>query len=229
MPKVIFSAIVQDISGKMGGSTLKRVKSGTILRRRQTTRQPRSQKQQETRGLYNTYAGKWYALSDTQKSLWNKYASLLPGTLSGFNAYLRLNIHLRKANHAGLTEISTPPPVPSTPEALGGLDAVPASGQTVISWTAPLDAATWVQVFFAPEVGFSFKGKEKWSLVETVLSNVGQVTHSHDFPTTTPLLYRARTTDAFGRISPWSHTHQGAGATPGRYGYSSYAYAYYGT
>ncbi|MCK4624312.1 MAG: hypothetical protein KAV00_03305 [Phycisphaerae bacterium] len=226
MPKVIFTGLVEKISGKMSGSTLKGVKSGSLLRRRQTTRQPRSAKQQETRGLYNAYAGKWYALSDTQKATWNKYASLLPGAMSGFNAYLQLNIHIRKANHAGLTEISTPPPVPSTPEALSGLDAVPASGQVTVTWSAPSDAATWVQVYFAPEVGFSFKDKEKWSMVETVRADVGQVIHTHDYPTTTPMLYRARSIDAFGRISPYSHTTYGA--TPGaHYGEDYYGGGYY--
>jgi len=226
MPKIIYSGLVEKITGKMGGSTLKGVKSGSILRRRQTTRQPRSQKQQETRGLYNTYAGKWYGLSDAYKKMWNKYASMLPSGLTGFNAYLQSNIRLRKANHANLVEISTPPPSPSTPESPGGLDAVPASGQVTITWTAPSDAATWVQVYFAPEVGFSFKNKEKWSMVETVRADVGQVIHTHDYPTETPMLYRARSIDAFGRISPY--THSTYGASPGaHYGEDYYAGGYY--
>lgn len=210
MPRVVYAASIESITGKLGGSILKRVKSGPIVHRGQRGRQPRSAKQQETRGFYNTYAGKWRTLTETQRRLWNKAASVRQGRMSGFNAYLQANVRLRKAGHADLVEISAPAPSPSTPDHVHGLEAWPSTTQNTIVWTAPTGTDVWVEVFFAFEVGYSLKDKEKWSLVETVRADVGQVVHTHGLPTTIPMLYRARSIDTWARLSPWTERTYGA-------------------
>lgn len=205
MPKVTYSALVESASGKLGGSILKGVKSGSILRRGQTPRKPRSAKQQETRGLYNTYAGKWYALTATEKALWNKFASLLPEPITGLNAYIQHNVRLLKAGHTDLSAITAPPSSPSTPEHIVGHELLRIAATTMrYQWTGPSDTSHWVELFWAVAAGYSFEGKQKWQHVDTTRSDDNYIEWTNNYPLETPIHVRARTIDVFGRISPWT-------------------------
>ncbi|MCK4626641.1 MAG: hypothetical protein KAV00_15085 [Phycisphaerae bacterium] len=202
MPKITYSAFIENISGVMAGSIFKRVISGPIIERTKSPRLPRSQKQQETRGIFSTLAGKWYNVSAINKELWGKFASLQGVHIAGYHAYMRLNVRLLKAGHADLTEISIPPLTPATPEHVMGFAASHAVGQNTITWSTPTGTSVYVQVYFSAEFGFSLLRKEHWGLLQTVRADVGQVIHTHDYPAGTPIAYKARSIDAFGRISP---------------------------
>lgn len=206
MPKITYSALIENISGVMAGSIFKRVISGPIIERTKSPRLPRSQKQQETRGIISTLAGKWYNVSATDKLLWTKFATLQGGHIAGYHAYIRHNVRLLKAGHVDLVELTTPPLTPATPEHIMGFAASHAVGQNTITWDAPTSAVVYVQVYFSAEFGFSLLRKEHWGLLQTVRADVGQVIHTHDYPAGTPLTYKARSIDPFGRVSPDTNT-----------------------
>lgn len=205
MPKVTYTSQVEKITGKMGGSILKGVKSGSILRRGQRTRQPHSPKQQQTRALYNRYAGLWYQLSDTEKAMWHKFASLLPQKISGLNAYIQHNVRLIKARHADLTPITSPPQTPSTPEHITGHEVLRIAPTTMrYQWTGPSDTSNWVELYWAVAVAYDFTGKQKWTHVDTTRSDENYIEWTNDYPLETPIHTRARTIDPSGRVSPWT-------------------------
>lgn len=207
MAKVIFSSLIDDISGKFGGSIFKRVKSGTILRQSQRPANPRSSHQQRTRRIFNDLSGRWYSLTATQQSLWDHFASLSPGRMSGFNAYLKLNTRLLSANYSTLVRIDSPPLTPSTPEHIEGLSVESLSNtKNIIGWTSPKSYSYFTQTFFAVSPGYSFRNKEKWRLIETKPSISAYISHNHTYPAGTSLHYKARTIDSKGRISSLSLT-----------------------
>jgi hypothetical protein len=72
----------------------------------------------------NNYSGQWYSLTSLQKELWNKYASLSSEVMTGFDAYIKLNVRLASADHDDLTAIATPPASPSTPSHIEGFDVI---------------------------------------------------------------------------------------------------------
>lgn len=206
MPRITYSAFIENVSGVMAGSIFKRTIQGPIIERRKSPRLPRSAKQQQTRGLFNTLAGKWYVLPAVNKQMWGKFATLQKRSLSGYTAYMQLNIRLLKANHASLVELTFPPLTPGTPEHISGFTASHAIGEDTITWTAPTDTDTYIQVYFSPEFGFSLLRKEHWGLLQTVRADVGQVLHTLQYPAGTPIAYKARSIDAQGRISPDTET-----------------------
>lgn len=202
MAKVIFSSLIDDISGKFGGSIFKRVKSGTILRQSQRPANPRSIHQQRTRRIFNDLSGRWYSLTVAQQSLWDHFASLSPGRMSGFNAYLKLNTRLLCANYSTLVRTDSPPLSPSTPEHIEGLSVESLSNtKNIIGWTSPKNYNDFAQSFFSIAPGYSFKNKEKWRFIQTKPSASSNISHEHTYPTGTSMTYKIRTIDIKGRIS----------------------------
>ena len=139
MAKITTSALIEDISGSHQGSTFKRTKSGIILISRQAPRRPQSTRQQLLKRFTNQLSGDWYALPDANKALWNKYASLLPKPLSGFNAYLMLNTRILAADHAELTYQDTPPIYPLAPSPPSNITASNIDPTNIsITWDTPV-------------------------------------------------------------------------------------------
>ena len=202
MPRITYSAFIENISGVMAGSIFKRVISGPIIERTKSPRRPRTAKQQQTRGLFNDLAGRWYSLPAVNKEMWGKFASLQGKRISGYSAYMQHNVRLLKANHANLVEVTFPPPTPVTPEHVSGFAASHAVGTDTITWTGPTDTGTYVEVYFSPEPGFSLLRKEHWSLLETVRADAGEVIYAIPYPEGTPITYKARSILPTGRISP---------------------------
>lgn len=229
MAKITYSGLVDEIKGSLGGSTIKGHKAGSILKQKTTPRRPRTQSQQRLRGYVNQLSGDWYSLPDTNKELWNKYASLLSGKLSGFNAFIMLNTRLLKTGHASLVQIISPPSSPGTPPFVNGLTfAITDTTHHTISWSAPLDSSNYVSVFYAIQAGYSPKNKESWHFIATVRSDTGQIIHTHSYPLGTIFFYRALSIDLFGRIAPWS-TASGLCPFGYYYGQSYYGDGYYGS
>jgi hypothetical protein len=203
MAKIVPSALVDHFSGNMGGgSVMSRWKGIGTLKKHPSPRQPRSEAQQAVRGNLNTLAGDYYALSDTEKLLWEKYASLLPGKMSGLNAFIKLNSNLRR--YLGVADqITAPPPTPSTPEALGGFAVtVTDSLNNSIAWTTPTSASDYVIVDYSFMAGRSDLAHPRWGYANGDSASGSPVVHTHDFPIGTVLTYRGRVMDSYGRISP---------------------------
>lgn len=123
MAKIVFSALVSSIKGKLHGSVMRGGRSGTVLMDGYKPKSSASSAQHIHRGRVSDKASEWYALSTSVKELWNKYASLLSRPMSGQDAYVMLNVRLASADHADLTAITSPPATPSTPEHIGGFTA----------------------------------------------------------------------------------------------------------
>lgn len=204
MAKVTPGAIIESIRGKLGGSVFRKTRAGHILTPTVNPRQQQTAAESRTRANLNKVTGDWYSLTDLQKQVWNKYASLLPGPLSGFNVYVRNNCRLLDANHASLTQISHAPYVPMTPTFVQGFAATPDNGSNTITWTAPNVGNQWVQIQYSIQVGFSMTGKERWVLLPAVASNLLTATHTITLPTGYRISYRARTIENRGRVSPWT-------------------------
>lgn len=124
MAKITFSSLVSNVTGKLGGDVLRKGKAGVTLMDGYQPSGRGSNRQHIHRGRVNNYSGQWYSLTALQKALWNKYASLSPGVMTGFDAYIKLNIRLASANHDDLTSITTPPASPSTPLHIEGFDVI---------------------------------------------------------------------------------------------------------
>lgn len=205
MAKITYGAIVTDISGTLGGSVFKRIKGGSIIYNKSRPRNPKSQRQQQTRGYLSYLAGQWHLLNSATQNLWNNYASLSSTRQSGFNAYIQLNLRLLSANHTTLTITHSPPLTPFTPLAIvGETRAYISPTQNRINWTLPSVSSTFTQLFFTTEPGYSYLNKEKWRLVETVCSTIEYCYHTHSYPTGTPLVYYLRSISPNGLISPRS-------------------------
>lgn len=207
MAKVTYSALVNKISGSLRGSTMKGNKGTNVLLSRKRPRNEGTRRQQLVRGYTSYYSGKWYSLSDAQKELWNKYASMQGGGKSGINAYVGSNVRLKVAEHASLTEISEPPPTPGTPAHIQGLVASRnASGLLTVSWTSPQIASLYVQVYYAFDCGYQTTNKESWHLAETVASDVGVVTQATGVSLSRPVRVKVCSLDANGRQSPFVYS-----------------------
>ena len=97
MAKIKTSALIVDISGTIGGSTLKRNRGGLFIKNTTTPRRPRTEAQQFNRMMAAELSGRWQALSETQKEMWNRFASTVNPKMSGFNAFLGLNMNILKS------------------------------------------------------------------------------------------------------------------------------------
>jgi len=122
MAKIVFSGLVSNVTGKLGGDIMRKGRSGVTLMDGYKPSGMGSSRQRIHRGRINNYSGQWYSLTSLQKNLWNKYASLSSGVMAGFDAYIKLNIRLASADHDDLTSITAPPASPSTPVHIEGFE-----------------------------------------------------------------------------------------------------------
>lgn len=206
MAIITYSALITNISGKLGGNTLKRGKGNSIIFNTMRPTQRRTSRQHNIRGYISQLSVRWYSLTATEREMWNTFASLTPRKQSGINGFTMLNLKLLSAEHVSLTVKTAPPTLPSTPESVKELEkTIIDSTKNRLEWTAPDDVNTYVQVYYCVEPGYSFKNKEKWSLVETVSSTCLIVEHVHSYPTGTIIKYYARSMDTSGRVSPRTH------------------------
>jgi len=207
MAKVTWSALVDRVQGKLGGSIFKKHQAGQTLRTSQRPRYRNTSRTQLLRGIQSNLAGCWHTLTPAQRELWDKFAALISDPTTGFTAFIRHNTRLLAAQHPDLQPIFAPPPTPDTPPIISDLDITKTgSTQTYITWSAPTSTQHYVQIFFAPRQGFTMKGKEKWQLVTTVCACLGYAYHNYNFEPNTKLTYRARVIDRYGRVTPFTHT-----------------------
>lgn len=212
--KILYSALVDTMRGKLQGSVGSAWKGINYMRRHNPSpRQPRSEVQQDVRGIMSSLAGEWYGLTATQKELWNKYASLLRvssqgpegiSPLTGLNAYVRLNLPLWK--YIGTAaKITAPPPSPSVPGSLVGTSfASVDSTNNQMSWTSPTTTCDLVILDYSPLAGLDDRANPRWSFAVSGSASLTLLTHTHAYPTGVIVYYRGRVMDPYGRMTPSS-------------------------
>lgn len=212
--KVIYSALVDTMRGKLQGSVASAWKGINYMKRHNPSpRQPRSEVQQDIRGYMSSLAGEWYGLTDTQKELWNKYASLLRvqsqgpegiSPLTGLNAYIHLNLRLWK--YLGTSaKITAPPSTPSVPASLVGTSfASVDSTNNQMSWTSPTYTTEYVILDYSVLAGLDDRSNPRWSYATGGSASEALLTHTHAYPTGTIIYYRGRVIDTSGRMTPSS-------------------------
>ena len=178
MAKIIFSAIVADMRGRLGGAVYSFARGTHYVKDYQpNVSQPNTPRQCFVRGNFSYYSGIWYGLKPTYKQMWRQYASLTGGRITGYNAFMRHNLRLAAAYHTDFSAVLYPPQTVSTPRFPFGISATPSdSTSNVISWSHPSDDSTYVQAAFIMEWNYASGYNRHWSFIETVKSNVGSIT-----------------------------------------------------
>lgn len=127
-------------SGSVGPSTFATsTRYGTVERVRVKPRNPRSPAQQRHRTIVKAVAGDWRRLSEAERTSWKALARQLPGRLSGYGVYARVNI---TRVHCGQPRVAVAPPTP----ALGTLSC---AGLVVAA--TPLVKVTGLSATCAPD------------------------------------------------------------------------------
>jgi hypothetical protein len=202
MAKISFSALVSKMSGKNNGQTHSTWKGINILKATPNPRQPHSEKQQLLRGIVNDLAGEFYALTATQKEMWNRFASQLPNPMTGLNAYVKLNSNLIRYRGSSY-KITAPPPTPSTPDAITGFAATNTDSVTAtLAWTAPSTVSDYVVIDRDFMAGRDNSAKPRWSFAAGASASLTTQTYTHDYPIGTVLKFQAFVMDSYGRCSP---------------------------
>ena len=216
MAKIHYSALINDIKGKLSGSVLAVTKGIAYIRRHNSSPlKIRSSKQTQIRGQASTLSGEWYALSSVYKSLWNAYAASLPAGTSGFNSFLKLNSRLYYLFNKS-KKLSYPPQTPSTPKHVRTISGVCfTAGKFEINWQLPYISNTFVLCDYRPilpiyktsslpwKFGFTSSSLSQRNSINTYLENAR------------PCDFRVRSFDIYGRVSPWSHIFNADRFNPG--------------
>ena len=201
------SALVESITGRIGGDVLETWRGINYIRSGPFPKQARIKLQQSIRGLVNTYAGKWSGLTSGQRTGWNYYANGLPAEQSGFNSYVANNLKLLYALYSTLVEQAAAPAWPSAPNAPVGFGLAYAAGPDVFnaSWTTPSSTILYVQCFRSIQTGRNEGNFPTWTFVETVGSLFFPIAiDASPYPSGTVLRARIRTIDEQGEVSSFS-------------------------
>jgi hypothetical protein len=201
------SALVESITGRIGGSVLEVCRGVNYIRAGPHPSQPRVTLQQHIRGLINDYAGLWDGLSAGRKTAWNYYATGLPGSETGVNAYVAANAKLAYANYTTLTPILDPPAWPGTPTAPGGSALTYNAGadEWRAAWTSPTGYALYVQCFMTIQVAYNEGDHPAWTFVETSAAANSPIAFSAAaYESGTIARARLRVINADGEVSAWA-------------------------
>jgi len=228
MARIQYSSLVNQILGRLAGSVFASTKGICYIKRyNQSASNYRSIKQTEIRNIINDLSGEFYSLTDTQKSLWAAYASMLSKPVTAINCYISHNLKLiyyfDKAS-----KISSPPLFPGTPAHLSGLTSQAyGTSDSTISWTSPALSTLTVIINYRPVFGIERTTSQQWKFGATCSSNLLSKLIETDYDVSTILRFKCRTIDHSGRLSPWSHISSHEALNAGRYGEPAYGYAFY--
>lgn len=101
MAKVILSALLDDLSGKLSGSVFQTTVGGLQLRNKVSPRNPRSPAQQRSRANFSYATRSWNDLTPTEIASWNDNA---PEGVPGISFYLDVNSKIQSAGFPLLRE-----------------------------------------------------------------------------------------------------------------------------
>lgn len=205
MAKVIPSALVDELRGSLGGSTFRTNKAGIHVYPKQRPRRPNSPAQSKINSNFSSIVGSWSKLTETQKSLWNKFASLSGRNISGYNSFVSLNANILNSNYSSASFVDTPPIVPATPPSFYGLFAQEFGGtSTNVCWSSPDNSLVNAKCYITKVDG----SKLSWRLFDTVSSNDLYANHNYNYPAGTVVQYRARSILEDGTQGPYIYSPQ---------------------
>ena len=229
MTRIKYSALVNTIRGRLDGNVLSSCRGVNYLKQHNyKPHQPRSADQQNIRGILNNLSGQWYSLSQAQKKLWNEFAFTQHRPMTGLNAFNSLNLALIKYL-SPTAQILSPPPYPSTPPTLKGLNIAPlGNGNFCIYWTLPTLTTIYIIAAYWAMPGRQDAATQRWSFGCSSGANSLYCTIATNLPDGCIVHFRARTMDTYGRLSPWSHITKSAVPQAGIYGNTAYGWSYYG-
>lgn len=207
MAKVVFSALISDIRGRLGGNVYSFCRGVHYLKAyNPSPSNPNTEAQQLIRAAFSYYSGLWPNLPPTIREMWERYGSRHEPPLCGRSRYLKTNLVLFASKNAELTYQEHPPFTASTPRSINGFTATPVDSVTNrLAWSAPLTAVDFVQSFQSLDKNYIPGYIKYWSHLQTVRGEVGEIIHTHSYPVGVHVYYRLRTVDSFGRISPNTH------------------------
>ena len=206
MAKIEYSALVNRIRGRISFSVLSNWKGiGVIKRHNSGVHQPRTEKQQDIRGMLSDLAGEYYALTATQKELWGSWVGMIDRPMTALNAYVATNQRLQKY-FPGMAKQTAPPPTPATPEFPSGIGVTAlAAADFCVVWTAPTSATIYAVVDYWAMPGLDNTISPRWTFGASAGADALLCVVTTAYPTDTVLKFRVRMIDAFARVSPWSH------------------------
>lgn len=202
------SALTADIRGLLGAQVFSFQRGVHYIKNHNPNpNQPRTAAQRSTQAHLSDLSAWWYHLSHTQQEMWHKFASLQKRPVTGYNAFLSVNLSLYCSGIPNPTRRDHPPLTPNTPTFPTNFNVTPTSPtQNTISWSTPNDAGLYVQTWKSYDWNY-FSGYHKmWVIQSATLSTAQSYVHNHDTPTGARIWYRLRSIDLWGRKSPFTHT-----------------------
>lgn len=202
------SALVSDIRGLLGNQVFSFQRGVHYIKAHNANPvQPNSAAQQASKANWSDLSAWWFHLSTTHQEMWEKYASLQERHMGGFNAFLGVNMSLYNSGIPSPARRDYPPHTPDTPRAVRDFTVLSGSPtQNTLSWTAPDDAAVYVQTWKSYDWNYFSGYNQMWVIQAATLSTAGTYVHNHDTPSGARIWYRCRSIDLYGRKSPYTHT-----------------------
>jgi hypothetical protein len=204
MAKIIPSALISSIQGKWHGSCFQNWKGSITVRRNPESGKRKIQSTSIFKGLVNNFSGCFYVLSSDQRIGWRYYATLLPTSMSGFNAFLSRQVALSFANHPSLSPYFTAPcfyDPPLTPSPVY-LCYYSNTGIYCLFWTYPNCVDVYVQGLIALQTTYSNEKYPKFHIFNIVPSSDLHVTFdASKYYGDTVFRFSARSINVLGEIS----------------------------
>jgi len=205
--KIIPSALISSIKGKINDSTFQSWKGRITLRNTGSHSQRFSENSYLTKGYASFLSSCYYLLTSDQVYFWNYLGTLFPSLMSGFDAFMKVNLALSMAQNNDLQPYSTAPVSYSPPDTPVYFSCrySQRNDELQLYWAIPSESNIYVTGCFAVQVGLSTKSSPSWKNVSTVKSifNCLSIDVS-DYPDNFVFYCRARSISTLGFTSQWS-------------------------
>ena len=124
-------------------------------------------------GVFSSLSGCFYGLTSSQQDAWEDYADLASSVMSGFDAFIKLNVALLSTQHSSLPLNVTAPLLhvkPDTPVTVSARYSR-TKDRFIFNWVSPAAVTTFVTAFSAVQTGYSNWKSPKWRSGVTVPSS----------------------------------------------------------
>lgn len=159
MAKVLYTALMADMRGKVNGTVASKNRAGAYFRTKVSPVQRQTVAQQGVKSTLTANAQAWRSLTDAQRAAWNGAVDNFKKTdifgnsrnPSGFNLYVRINNNLTTVGEDAVSL----PPLPSAVGSPGALGLSGAAGSPALSMTfvnTPTSATGCLVIQATPQV-----------------------------------------------------------------------------
>lgn len=153
MARVLYTAMVSEIIGKVNGMTFQNNRSGNIVRKTGTTGKVKTNKQSLILNRNNTLINEWQGLTLTQQTNWNNFSDLYSKVnrwgqtkqLTGFNWFQHINSNRIITGNSTVTA----PPTYASPSGITAFNVSVAAGSLRAVFTSSFDASSLYLLVFA--------------------------------------------------------------------------------